>query len=150
LASSGLDYFRVTDQGALFYVPGRNEHSLVKVTRNGHEIPLTKRRAGYRLPRVSPDGRRVGVVVDPPDESDSDIWILDVERDALSRLTTSGHNLTPVWTADGNRVAWSLWANGQVHVATASRSRCSQRRPAPLLVRSRPTDERSCSIAGKG
>ena len=106
-SANGATYFRVTDSGALFYVPGRNDHSLVKVNRSGNPTTLTKRRAGYRLPSVSPDARRVAVTIDPPDEGKSDIWILDIERDSFLRLTTQEHNLSPVWTPDGQRVFWA-------------------------------------------
>jgi serine/threonine protein kinase len=104
-------YFRITASGALVYVPGRNEHSLVRVDRAGHATPLTTRRAGYRLPRLSRDGRFVAVTIDPPDETTSDVWILDLRRGVFSKLTREGHNLTPVFTPDGRRVAWSDWRN---------------------------------------
>jgi serine/threonine-protein kinase len=105
--NSGASYFRVTSGGTLFYVPGRNEHSLVHVGRNGLLTPFTSRRSGFRTPRVSPDGRRVAVVVDPPDEGPSDIWLLDRANGSLTRFTTEGHNLAPVWTADGQRLVWA-------------------------------------------
>jgi Tol biopolymer transport system component/predicted Ser/Thr protein kinase len=105
--NAGATYFRVTSAGTLFYVPGRNEHSLVHVSRNGLLTSLTSRRGGFRSPRVSPDARRVAVVIDPPDEGPSDIWMFDRTHGGLTRFTTEAHNLSPVWTPDGQRLVWA-------------------------------------------
>jgi Tol biopolymer transport system component len=102
-------YYRLTSGGMLVYVPGRNEHSLVRVDRAGYSTQLAARRAGFRFPRLSRDGRFVSVTIDPPDEGDSDVWIFDLKRGAFSKLTRHGHNLRPVFTADGKRLAWSDW-----------------------------------------
>jgi hypothetical protein len=87
-------YYGLTSTGTLVYVPGRNEHSLVRVDRAGHYTHLTARRAGFRLPRLSRDRHFMAVTIDPPDESDSDVWILDLKRDAFSKFTREGHNLS--------------------------------------------------------
>jgi Tol biopolymer transport system component len=105
-------YFNITRSGLLVYVPGRNEHSLTRVDRSGHATPFIERRAGYRLPSVSPDGRFVAVTIDPPDEGNSDVWVLDVQRGALSKLTRHGHNLSAKFTPDGTRIAWADWQEG--------------------------------------
>jgi eukaryotic-like serine/threonine-protein kinase len=105
-------YFRITRSGTLIYVAGRNEHSLVRVDRAGRSAPVTQQRAGYRLPRVSRDGRFAAVTIDPPDEGESHIWILDLQRGVFSKLTQEGHNLEPVFNHDGSRVAWSDWKQG--------------------------------------
>jgi predicted Ser/Thr protein kinase len=103
-------YFRMTPSGMLVYVSGRNEHWLVRVDRAGRTTPITPRRAGYRMPRVSRNGRLVAVVIDPPDEGDSHIWILEVERGAFLKLTREGHNLNPAFTHDGSRLAWTKFS----------------------------------------
>jgi Tol biopolymer transport system component len=51
-------------------------------------------------------------VIDPPDEGDSHIWILEVERGAFSKLTREGHNLSPAFTHDGSRLAWTNHSGG--------------------------------------
>jgi serine/threonine-protein kinase len=57
-------------------------------------------------PRVSPDGQRVAL--DTRDVSSVDIWIWDLQRQVLTRLTTDpARDLTPVWTPDGRRIAYS-------------------------------------------
>jgi Tol biopolymer transport system component len=47
------------------------------------------------------------VVIDPPDEGYSDIWVLDLDRGAFTRLSNEGHNLSPEWMPDSERVIWS-------------------------------------------
>jgi serine/threonine-protein kinase len=105
-------YFRASDDGSLFFVPGRNEHSLVRADRAGRITPLTDRRAGYRGPAVSPDGQRIAIVIDPPDEGLSDIWILDLDRGTFSPFTRERHNLAPLWTPDGRSVVWARSREG--------------------------------------
>lgn len=109
--ANGAVYFRVSRDGSLYFVPGRNEHSLVRADRAGRVTPLTGRRAGYRAPVASPDGRHVAVVIDPPDEGHSDIWVLDLERGTFTRLSNEGHNLSPEWMPDSERVIWSSGRN---------------------------------------
>jgi serine/threonine-protein kinase len=138
--ASGLTYFRITSSGMLVYVPGRNEHSLVRVDRAGHSTPLTPRRAGYRLPRLSRDGRFIAVTIDPPDEGNSDIWILDLQRGVFSKLTREGHNLGPVFTADGSRIAWGDWSGGGQRVFWQPADGSRQRERLGLLEPSSPRD----------
>jgi Tol biopolymer transport system component/predicted Ser/Thr protein kinase len=109
--ASGATYFTVSHEGTLYYVPGRNEHSLVWIDRTGRVTPATSHRRGYRLQRLSPDGKRTVVVIDPPDEGQSDIWIHDIERDSLTRLTSEGA-LTPHWSPDGARVVYMASRQG--------------------------------------
>ena len=109
---NGQTYYRLTPSGMLVYVPGRNEHSLARVDRAGHTTELSSRRAGYRHPRLSKNGRFVAVTIDPPDEGDSHVWVLDLDRGAFTKLTRDSHNLTPVISNDGARIAWSDWSGG--------------------------------------
>jgi len=103
--NGGAAYFAVSSDGTLYYPPGRNEHLLVWADRAGRLTPITNERRGYRLPDLSPDGTRIAVVIDPPDEGNSDIWIFDIARGSFTRLTSEHHNLRPVWSPDGSRIA---------------------------------------------
>jgi Tol biopolymer transport system component len=37
----------------------------------------------------------------------SDIWVLDLQRGVVNRLTTEGINTSPAWTPDGQRIAFT-------------------------------------------
>src|SRR5262249_14978767 len=60
----------------------------------------------YTSPHLSPDGRLAAVQIG------NDIWIYDLARDTLTRLTFEGRNINPSWTPDGKRVAYSSDRNG--------------------------------------
>jgi serine/threonine-protein kinase len=108
--SSGAANFAISDNGRLIYVSGEFGaaalvSTLVWVDRAGREEPAGTPPRRYFTPRLSPDGTRIAV--DARDEGD-DIWVWDIARGALSRLTSqSGPNRTPVWSADGSRIAFS-------------------------------------------
>ncbi|HUP21043.1 MAG TPA: adenylate/guanylate cyclase domain-containing protein, partial [Gemmatimonadota bacterium] len=102
--NGGGAYFAVAKSGALVFAGGGHARTLVRVDRNGRRAPLLDDRRGFRYPRVSPDGRRVAVTIDP---RPSQIWIYDLERGSGLPLATDGHNLIPVWTPDSQRVAYT-------------------------------------------
>jgi serine/threonine-protein kinase len=56
------------------------------------------------MPRLSPDGRRVAVTIDPRPSS---VWVYDLSRRAGIPLATGGHSLSPVWTPDGASIVYT-------------------------------------------
>jgi serine/threonine protein kinase len=116
----GTGLFTASDNGVLAYRAGGGAVplSLVWVNRSGAEQRLPAPPHNYTFPRISPDGQRVAVGIE---EGGGQIWLYDIARDALSRLTfEDAANFDPVWTPDGkhitfkgkgNRLFWQL-ANG--------------------------------------
>jgi len=97
--------FATSQAGVLAYVTGRPPAwSLVRVGLDGTSTPIVADRRTYRYPRASPDGRQIAVSVA---EDRSDIYIANVERGTLRRITTLGGNTQPVWTPDGARVVFT-------------------------------------------
>jgi serine/threonine-protein kinase len=66
---------------------------------------LLKQPGAYQLPRLSPDGQRVAVVV--TDGRQSDVWIYDRTLSTFSKLTTSGTVTSVNWSPDGRRVLYT-------------------------------------------
>ncbi len=64
--------------------------------------------------RISPDGERVVVTRRSP-ENETDLWMVDLNRGALSRLTTEpSRNGHAVWTPDGRGMAFQSRRNGKI------------------------------------
>jgi Tol biopolymer transport system component len=104
--SSGATQYSLSATGSLVYAPGgvqSAQRSLVWVNRNGAEQPVAAPARAYVFPRVSPDGRRVGVGIT---EQETQVWLYDFSRETLTRFTFEGNvNLNAVWTPDGKRIA---------------------------------------------
>lgn len=66
---------------------------------------------------ISPDGKLVAASIrDTANTSDSahyDIWIYDLERRTLARLTFEGLNSNPIWTPDGRWVTFASSRDGK-------------------------------------
>jgi eukaryotic-like serine/threonine-protein kinase len=104
---SGMAQYSISENGSLAYLPGGilgGQSTLVWVDRKGAEQPLPAPAHSYRSPRVSPDGKRVAVVLD---ESGGYVWIYDLARQSLTRLTfeaNGGNSLA--WMRDGKKLAF--------------------------------------------
>jgi len=101
--------FSFSDAGTLVYVPGGvtegGLRTLVWLDREGKEQPLPAPARPYQDLRLSPDGQRVAVSIGAT-QGQSDIWLYDLPRGVLTRLTFQGDNNHPVWTPDGKRVTF--------------------------------------------
>jgi serine/threonine-protein kinase len=98
-ASMNMD---ISATGTLVYVPaGAGQgRTVVWVDRQGRETPIPAPPRAYVHPRLSPDGTRLALA-DQGD--DRDIWLWDLSRGALERLTVGSDAATyPVWAPDGN------------------------------------------------
>jgi eukaryotic-like serine/threonine-protein kinase len=112
--STGQANVAISRTGTLLYVPGATavaaspQLSLVWVNRQGREEPIAAPLRAYMYPRISPDGTRVALDIR---DQENDIWIWDLKRQTLTRLTFDpGLDRAPVWTPDGRRVIFSSQA----------------------------------------
>ena len=95
------------------YVPGDIggvTSSLVWVDRQGREERLAAPPRRYQFPRLSPDGTRIAV--DAVDQ-ELDVWIWDVARETLTRLTFDPReDRYPVWSPDSRRLIFASARDG--------------------------------------
>jgi serine/threonine-protein kinase len=87
----------------------------VWVTRQGHEDPIVAAPPrAYLQPRLSPDGTRVAVFID---NQQGDIWIYDLARQTLTRLTDApAPDQYPVWTPDSRRIIFGSARAGAINL----------------------------------
>jgi Tol biopolymer transport system component len=78
------------------------------------EQPLAAPARDYQFPQISPDGRRVAVAIV---DQETQVWLYDLSRDALTRLTFEGNfNNMPVWTPDGTRITFESNRAGPTNI----------------------------------
>jgi serine/threonine protein kinase len=110
--ATGLAQYDVSSSGTLIYVNGGKqavENSLVLAEHDAKVQPLPVKPNLYESPRFSPDGKLLALTVRLPDP---DIWVYDIERGALRRITFApGEDELPVWSSDGKRIAFA--SNGR-------------------------------------
>ncbi|HXW08050.1 MAG TPA: protein kinase [Vicinamibacterales bacterium] len=95
------------EAGALVYAPaglGLADRALLRVDREGRAALLLDSRLGFEHPVLAPDGQRVAVTVSSSEGSD--IWIVELERGTLARLTSDNASGAAVWSPDGLRIAY--------------------------------------------
>jgi serine/threonine-protein kinase len=112
-APTGVAQFAIAAGGALAYVPrDAVDENLVRtltwVDRRGVESPINAPARWYFDPRLSPDGTRVAL------EIENDIWILDLTRHDLTRLTAdAAFESVPIWAPDGRAIIFSSGRSGR-------------------------------------
>jgi len=112
--------FAVSPNGTLAWLAGPvapyQQGQLVTVDRRGQVAPLSAPVRGYGPAlRRSPDGRRLAVTI--RDVTGIGLWVHDLARGALLRLTMEGEASWPLWSPEGQHLLF-FWSNdGRVSLA---------------------------------
>jgi serine/threonine-protein kinase len=106
---NGAAQFAVSRDGSLIHVAGGSQETksgIAVYDRRGTARPLAPQKGLVRDSSLSPDGRRLALsVLSGPNR---DIWVLDLTRDTLTRLTFGeGESIQPMWTPDGKRIVFA-------------------------------------------
>jgi serine/threonine-protein kinase len=112
---SGAGQFSVSPSGTLVYLPGglfpAREQSLLWVDRAGAEQPFALPPQSFSHPRLSPDGQRVVFGTLPLGERN--VYIADLRRSGITRVTDDGRSEGPIWTPDGKRIVFTSFVSAQ-------------------------------------
>ena len=124
--ASGAAHWAWSPAGIAAYIPGdgiSTDRALFWLDRKGRlertAAPINSYNFLQSALRLSPDGTRVAVTIDSERATgrtgvapggaaggESDVWIWDMNRNTLTRLSLSGQGKGPVWTPDGMRVCY--------------------------------------------
>jgi dipeptidyl aminopeptidase/acylaminoacyl peptidase len=111
-AGFGRGYFDV-GSGVLAYTLSQPEF-LASVDRKGSGAKQIGREGELTSFDVAPDGRSAVVEIANERSGNGELWLLDLERQVTTRLTTddASWNWGPVWSADGKAVYFSSTRSG--------------------------------------
>ncbi len=104
--TGGTAQYSFSSTGVLVYAKdeGIGISELVRVDDAGRAQRLSEEHRRYATPRLSPDGSRLAVEVH---EIPHQIWLLDIEKDQLSRFTFENSNHYFAWCPDGRSILYT-------------------------------------------
>jgi hypothetical protein len=105
-AGDGGAAFDFSQSGVFVYDSSglKSQATVQWLERSGKLQPLLSTPSSYKELRLSPDGKRLALVVD--EGANPDLWVYDVERGTMTRLTFGGANEGPVWGPGGQYLAY--------------------------------------------
>ena len=103
----------ISDQGTLAYIPrddlGETARQPVWINRKGVEESLPVAPRAFNAPvRLSPDGKRLAVVI-----SSEDLWVVDLIRGSFTKVTSEGFSGNPMWTINGRYLIYQSGERGE-------------------------------------
>jgi len=103
------------------------------VGRDGTVLGTIGEPGEYLNARLSPDGRQLATVKREAQALGKSIWIVDLDRNVDSRVTSQGEADDPVWSPDGSRLAYA-WHKGGEDQANLFESRLDRAEEPGVLV----------------
>ena len=113
-------HFDVSSTGTLAFVPGPArasgaEYSLAVADRGGAVTRAKIPPGPFVHTRATRDGKRLAI--DTEDGKEAIVWIQDLSgTSAMRRLTFGGRNRLPIWSPDGQRVAFQSDREGDLAI----------------------------------
>ena len=129
--SSGVGQYDISRTGTLVYRrPGKGGAGMMTVQwvdPIGRTEVLRATPTVYRYVSVSPDGKRVALIVN--ERGAEDAWVYDPQRDAMTRITFGGARYGYIrWSPNGQHIVFGVLGKGIFQARADGRSR-----PVPLI-----------------
>jgi len=113
--------FSVSHRGVLAYQADPVGKPLEWVDRRGNPLGSAGPPGPFGGLRLSNDGRRVAVERYAPGTGFPFLWVTDISRNVMARLTVQGGlEQHPVWSPDGNRIIFSQYTFLKIKLANDS------------------------------
>jgi Tol biopolymer transport system component/predicted Ser/Thr protein kinase len=138
LSQLGTGQFDFSRTGTMVYRRSSGGASAMMATLHwvdptGKKEALLAKPGVYADPSLSPDGKHVVLMIG--EGGSSDVWVYDLQRDAMTRLTFGGGEyLYPIWSPDGQYVVF-----GRVRSDGIFQARADGARPPQSLTYSKST-----------
>ena len=118
--SIGTAHYAISRNGVLIYGPGPVNNvtsglDLALTDSAGRTEMLGLPSSPYGYPRISPNGKQV--VVSTLENQQAIVWVYDLNKSsAIRRLTLSGKDRFPIWSADGQWVVFQSSREGDAGI----------------------------------
>jgi serine/threonine-protein kinase len=124
--------FAFSRTGSLLYVPGASsdgQERLQWLDMRGHLEPVPLPAAALGAIDIAPDLKQLAMTIET--DAGRDLWVGDLQRGAVTRLSSDGRSVSPAWRPDGLEIAFAYSKAGPYNLFT--RPPYSDGLPQPLL-----------------
>ncbi len=142
--------FDVSDNGTLVYsISGQldDDFTVERIDRSGRMTPMLSEHGSWAQPRLSPDGRVL--LLRRAAQPDCSLWLFDLVRHSLQRLSIEGDTHNPLWLPDGERFLVSLQTPGRTNRQVHEQSLDNAAAPAIFAATDFAANGESVSADGR-
>jgi len=102
----------LSNNGFLVYIPEKpnGNYELLWLDMRGNKQTITTSDQKIWGPRISPDGNKIAMWIS--DQSGGQVYIYNLFRESMDRLTNKAQNYWPVWSSEGKYIAFPSIARG--------------------------------------